>query len=46
MSVLYNDVQMDQETARIAEALKLMQSLSRNTHMTKFYSNTAVYGGK
>ena len=30
MSVLYNDVQKGQETARNAKVLKLMQSLSRN----------------
>ena len=29
MSVLYSDVQMDQETARNTKVLKLMQSLSK-----------------
>ena len=32
MSLLFNDVQMDQETARSTPVLKLMQSLSRNSY--------------
>ena len=53
MSVFYDDVQMDQLTARNTKVFKLMQSLSRylwlniTTEITVWltsYSNTVVYG--